>query len=142
MQPEALDLAEIDYDEYFITPPQRSDPGGRSAELFYLFLLPSYNIDTTNDTFLEHLAETHNDFRIDDAPLAPVLGYSVFGFGDREGWPTEEDGFCFQAKEVDKWMAKLTGRKRAYPLGTGDSKAYATEKLDEWRRGVVDVLAL
>ncbi|GJC94173.1 wyosine base formation [Colletotrichum higginsianum] len=137
--PEVLDLADVDFDDYFITPPKsENDP----AELFYLFLLPSYNIDTINDTFLEHLQETHHDFRIDTAPLSSLLGYSVFGFGDREGWPTEEDGFCFQAKQVDKWMAKLTGRKRAFPVGMGDTKRDYTERLSEWSEGVVDVLTM
>ncbi|KAJ0167009.1 S-adenosyl-L-methionine-dependent tRNA 4-demethylwyosine synthase [Colletotrichum tanaceti] len=137
--PEVLDLADVDFDDYFITPPKSGDD---PAELFYLFLLPSYNIDTINDTFLEHLQETHHDFRIDTAPLSSLLGYSVFGFGDREGWPTEEDGFCFQAKQVDKWMAKLTGRKRAFPVGMGDTKRDYTERLSEWSEGVVDVLAM
>ncbi|KAL8381637.1 hypothetical protein RB595_005766 [Gaeumannomyces hyphopodioides] len=143
LAPKVLDLSEVDYDEYFITPPQLEPQqvGGR-VELLYLLLLPSFNIDTINDTFLEHLQETHHDFRIDTAPLSPLLGYSVFGFGDREGWPTEEEGFCFQAKEVDRWMAKLTGRKRACPLGTGDSKTDAAERLSEWHEGVVDVLSL
>ncbi|ROW09530.1 hypothetical protein VMCG_02614 [Cytospora schulzeri] len=138
--PEVLDLAELDLDEYFITPPKLEEQDGVKTEIFYLFLLPSYNIDSTNDTFLEHLKETHHDFRIDTAPLAPILGYSVFGFGDREGWPTEESGYCFQAKELDKWMAKLTGRKRAYPLGMGDPKRDGTERLGEWTNGLIDIL--
>lgn len=137
LTPRVLDLAEIDYDEYFITPPKIEE---QPADLFYLFVIPSYNIDSINDNFLEHLKETHHDFRIDTSPLAPILGYSVFGFGDREGWPTEEEGFCFQAKEVDKWMAKLSGRKRAYPLGMGDWKSDGKERLAEWQVGLLDVL--
>lgn len=137
LPPKVVDLAEVDYDEYFITPPK---PETEQTSLFYLFLIPSYNIDSINDNFLEHLKETHHDFRIDTSPLAPILGYSVFGFGDREGWPTEEEGFCFQAKEVDKWMAKLSSRKRAYPLGMGDWKRDGKERLAEWRVGLVDVL--
>lgn len=140
-EPEALDLAELDLDEYFITPPKFEEQGDTRIELLYLLLIPSYNIDTINDTFLEHLKETHHDFRIDTAPLAPVLGYSVFGFGDREQWPTEEEGYCFQAKEVDKWMAKLTGRKRAYPLGMGDIKRDGSERLAEWTSGLRDVMS-
>jgi tRNA wybutosine-synthesizing protein 1 len=136
LEPQVLDLSYIDYDDYFITPPKTE----ADAQCFYLLLLPSYNIDTVLDNFLEHLQETHNDFRIDTAPLSPLLGYSVFGFGDREGWPTEEEGFCSQARDVDKWMAKLTGRKRAFPLGMGDSKKDAAERLSEWREGVEDVL--
>jgi len=141
-KPQVLDLTEVEYDEYFITPPRAARDDGIEVDYFYLFLIPSYNIDTINDTFLEHLKETHHDFRIDNAPLASLLGYSVFGFGDREGWPTEEDGFCFQATALDKWMAKLTGRKRAFPLGMADSKKGTAERLDEWSRGVVEVLGL
>ncbi|EFX03431.1 flavodoxin and radical sam domain containing protein [Grosmannia clavigera kw1407] len=143
--PQVLDLAEVDYDEYFITPPTLTktadgEGDGSAADFFYLFLIPSYNIDSINDTFLEHLKETHHDFRIDTAPLTPLIGYSVFGFGDKEGWPTEEEGFCTQAKEIDKWMAKLSGRKRAFPLGFGDSKSDAMVRLAEWSDGVVEVL--
>ncbi|AEO66667.1 e3067236-c9a3-40fc-b310-6dbc8e7e595b [Thermothielavioides terrestris] len=137
LPPRVLDLAEVDYDEYFIAPPK---PESEQTDYFYLFVIPSYNIDSINDNFLEHLRETHHDFRIDTSPLAPILGYSVFGFGDREGWPTEDEGFCFQAKEVDKWMAKLSGRKRAYPLGMGDWKRDGKQRLSEWRTGLVDVL--
>ncbi len=137
LAPRVLDLAEADYDEYFITPPKNEDT---PTDLFYLLLIPSYNIDTINDNFLEHLQETHHDFRIDTSPLAPILGYSVFGFGDKEGWPTEEEGFCVQAKDVDKWMAKLSGRKRAYPLGMGDWKIDGKDRLSEWRTGLVDAL--
>ncbi|KAI0860684.1 wyosine base formation [Xylaria cubensis] len=139
--PNVLDLAQIDYDEYFISLPKTAD-ATTPIDYFYLFLIPSYNIDTINDNLLEHLQETHHDFRIDTSPLSGLLGYSVFGLGDREGWPTEEEGFCFQAKEVDRWMAKLTGRKRAYPLGMGDKKLDLTDRLSEWMGGVVDVLKL
>ncbi|KAI0022777.1 radical SAM superfamily-domain-containing protein [Xylariomycetidae sp. FL0641] len=141
LAPQILDLTEIDYDEYFINPPKVTYEG-LPVDHFYLLMLPSYNIDTINDNLLEHLRETHHDFRIDTAPLSGLLGYSVFGLGDREGWPTEQDGFCFQAKEVDKWMAKLTGRKRAYPLGMGDPKRDLVERLAEWTEGVRDVLKL
>ena len=136
LEPQLHDLSYIDYDDYFISPP-KADPG---TSYFYLLLIPTYNIDTVLDNFLEHLQETHNDFRIDTAPLSPLLGYSVFGFGDRDGWPTEEEGFCSQARDVDKWMAKLTGRKRAFPLGMGDSKTDAADRLKEWKGGVEDVL--
>ncbi|CZR64934.1 probable Fe-S oxidoreductase [Phialocephala subalpina] len=136
LEPQLLDLSYIDYDDYFITPPKAD----ANTQYFYLLLIPTYNIDTVLDSFLEHLQETHNDFRIDTAPLSPLLGYSVFGFGDREGWPTEEEGFCSQARDVDKWLAKLTARKRAFPLGMGDSKVDAAERLREWMEGVEDVL--
>lgn len=135
LKPEIQDLSYIDYDEYFISAPKADN-----TKYFYFVLLPTYNIDSTLDNFLEHLQETHHDFRIDTAPLSGLLGYSVFGFGDREGWATEEEGFCSQGKDVDKWLAKLTGRKRAYPLGVGDVKSDALERLKEWRLGVQDIL--
>jgi tRNA wybutosine-synthesizing protein 1 len=136
LKPQLLDLADIEFDDYFITPP-KPEP---NTKYFYFILLPTYNIDTLLDAFIENLSETHNDFRIDTAPLSGLLGYSVFGFGDKEGWPTEEEGFCSQAREVDKWMARLTGRKRAYPLGMGDIKGEAEARLAEWRLGVQEAL--
>jgi tRNA wybutosine-synthesizing protein 1 len=139
IEPQVHDLSYIDYDDYFLNLPKFNRVEA-ATKYFYLLLLPTYNIDTVLDSFLEHLQETHNDFRIDTAPLSPLIGYSVFGFGDREGWPTEAAGFCSQAREVDKWMAKLTGRKRAFPLGMGDSKTDAAERFQEWTEGVRDVI--
>jgi tRNA wybutosine-synthesizing protein 1 len=134
--PQVHDLSYIEYDDFFINLP-KDEP---NVKHFYLVVVPSYNIDTVLDNFLENLQETHNDFRIDTAPLRGLLGYSVFGFGDKEGWPTEEEGFCTQARQVDRWMAKLTGRKRAYPLGMGDVKSDAENRLEEWRLGVQEAL--
>ena len=139
LEPQIHDLSYIDYDDFFVTPPKTQDPT-RHVLYFYLLLLPTYNISTALDNFLSHLQETHHDFRIDTAPLSGLAGYSVFGFGDREGWRTGEEGFCSQAIEVDKWMARLTGRKRAFPLGLGDVKSDAAERLEEWRDGVAKVL--
>ncbi|KAL6898341.1 radical SAM superfamily domain-containing protein [Trichoderma evansii] len=137
LKPELLDLTEIDFEDYFVSPPKSAE----NAAYVYLFLLPSYNIDSINDTFLQHLEETHHDFRIDTAPLSPLIGYSVFGFGDKEGWPNEDEGFCFQAKELDKWMSKLTGRKRAYPVGMGDMKSDHAQRFTEWATGVQEVIS-
>ncbi|KAL7784837.1 radical SAM superfamily domain-containing protein [Trichoderma ceciliae] len=137
LKPELLDLTEIDFEDYFVSPPKSAE----GAAYCYLFLMPSYNIDTINDTFLQHLQETHHDFRIDTAPLSSLMGYSVFGFGDKEGWPNEDEGFCFQAKELDKWMSKLTGRKRAYPVGMGDMKSDHAERFAEWTSGVQEVIS-
>ncbi|PHH83661.1 hypothetical protein CDD82_5419 [Ophiocordyceps australis] len=136
LEPELHDLSEIDFEDFFVAPPKSV----ANAQFFYLFLIPSYNIDTINDTLLQHLEETHHDFRIDTAPLAPLIGYSVFGFGDREGWPDEANGFCFQAKHLDKYMSKLTGRKRAYPIGMGDMKSGHALRFSEWAGGIHDVL--
>ncbi|KAH7116005.1 hypothetical protein B0J11DRAFT_495307 [Dendryphion nanum] len=137
LEPQIHDISYLEYDDYFVTLPKAD----ANIKHFYLILLPSYNIDTVLSNFLENLQETHNDFRIDTAPLSGLLGYSTFGFGDKEGWPTEEEGFCSQAKEVDRWMARLTGRKRAYPLGMGDVKGDAEARLEEWRLGVQDILS-
>jgi tRNA wybutosine-synthesizing protein 1 len=136
LEPEIHDISYTEYDDYFISPP-KSDA---NVKHFYIILLPSYNIDTVLSIFLENLRETHNDFRIDTAPLNGLLGYSVFGFGDKEGWPTEEEGFCSQAREVDKWMARLTGKKRAYPMGVGDVKGDGQGQLEEWRLGLQEAL--
>ncbi|KAL8948488.1 MAG: hypothetical protein Q9222_005331 [Ikaeria aurantiellina] len=139
LPPVTYDLSYIDYDEYFIKPPQQF-PSTENVRYIYLLLLPTYNIDTVLTTFINHLQETHHDFRIDTASLSDVAGYSVFGFGDREGWKTEAEGFCSQALEVDKWMARLTSRKRAFPLGMGDVKTDVIERLKEWTDGISRVL--
>ncbi|MCJ1252217.1 hypothetical protein MMC24_000021 [Lignoscripta atroalba] len=139
LAPQMHDLSYIEYDDFFVTAPKVTDSTTK-VRCFYLLLLPTYNIDTVLSTFLAHLQETHHDFRIDTAPMSDLLGYSVFGFGDREGWPTEDEGFCSQAREVDKWMAKLTCRKRAFPLGMGDVKSNAIDRLEDWRLGVEEAL--
>lgn len=138
-KPQIYDLSYIDLDDYFISGPKSPNPDP-SVRHFYLLLVPSYDIDTILNTFLAHLDETHNDFRIDTEPLSALAGYTVFGLGDRQGWPTEEKGFCSQAIEVDKWMAKLTGRKRAYPLGLGDAKSDVEHTLNGWTLGVCNAL--
>ncbi|MCJ1484327.1 hypothetical protein MMC06_004496 [Schaereria dolodes] len=138
LAPQLHDLSYIDFDD-FVTPPKAAD-SNRCTKFFYLLLIPTYNIDTILSNFLEHLRDTHHDFRIDTAPISSLLGYSVFGFGDKGGWKTESEGFCSQAREVDKWMAKLTDCKRAFPLGMGDVKSDVTYRLEEWRLGVEDAL--
>ncbi|KAI5300715.1 hypothetical protein KEM55_005610 [Ascosphaera atra] len=144
LEPQLHDLSYIDFDDYFIKPPKPVSPYAEDSSVrfmyIYLIIVPSYNIDTVMSNFLIHLDETHNDFRIDSAPLSSLAGYSVFGFGDKEGWPTEEEGFCYQAREVDVWMAKLTGRKRAFPLGVGDTKMDCEVRMGEWCDGVVEVM--
>ena len=139
LAPQIHDLSYTDYDDFFVSPPKLISPD-HDVHYFYLLLVPTYNIDTVLSNFLSHLQETHNDFRIDTGPLSGLIGYSVFGFGDRECWKTEGEGFCSQAIEVDKWMAKLTSRKRAFPLGMGDVKSDVVERLREWRVGVSKVL--
>ncbi len=137
--PQFHDLSYIDLDDYFISGPKDSNTSP-DTRYFYCILIPSYDIDTILNTFLAHLDETHNDFRIDTASLSTLLGYSVFGVGDKQGWPTEEGGFCSQAIEVDKWMAKLTRHKRAYPLGLGDVKSNVNVSLAEWTAGLTSAI--
>ncbi|KAK6332236.1 hypothetical protein TWF696_002957 [Orbilia brochopaga] len=124
----------LDLDDYFISPATPKTPNTTSV---YLLLIPTYEITSPVDAFLEHLSETHHDFRIDTRPLRSLLGFSVFGFGDKEGWPAEEGRgggiFCGQAKEADRWMAKLTGGKRIFPIGMADVKGDAAGSLKEWR---------
>ncbi|KAJ9604495.1 Fe-S oxidoreductase [Cladophialophora chaetospira] len=139
LKSEVYDLSYIDLDDYFISGPKTPKPAA-GVRYFYVLLIPSYDIDTILNTFLAHLDETHNDFRIDTAPLSTLAGYTVFGLGDKEGWPSEEKGFCSQAVEVDKWMAKLTGRKRAYPLGLGDVKGNIDQAVKDWTTGTCHVL--
>ena len=136
LPPIVHDLAEIELDDYFLSTPKAPSP---NTAFFYLIVVPSYDISTELDRFVLHLNETHHDFRIDTAPLAGLAGYSVFGFGDAQDWP-EGKGFGKDAVEVDKWMAKLTAGKRAFPLGVGDVKSDAASRLDEWRSGVVAVM--
>lgn len=135
-----LDLSDIDYDNYFTALPKADTDSSISPRCFYFILVPTYNIDTYLDNFLEHLRETHHDFRIDTAPLQQILGYAVFGFGDTTSWPTEEEGFCSQAIEVDRWMARLTAKKRAYPVGMGDVSKDARERLEDWKSGVQEIV--
>ncbi|EWC45488.1 hypothetical protein DRE_00887 [Drechslerella stenobrocha 248] len=134
LPPIVENLDYLDLDDYFITPATLQTPNTTSV---YLLVIPTYEITSPVDAFLEHLSETHHDFRIDTKPLRSLAGFSVFGLGDKEGWPAEEGRgggvFCGQAKEVDRWMAKLTGGKRIFPIGMGDVKNDAMGSLREWR---------
>lgn len=139
LPPQVHDLAYIDFEDFFVSGP-RLDITSANTRYFYYVLIPSYDIDTILTNFLNHLDETHNDFRVNTAPLSSLLGYSVFGVGDKQGWPTDAQGFCSQAVEVDKWMAKLTGRKRAFPVGMGDVRDNVENTMLEWADGVQSVL--
>ena len=133
LETKILNISDIELDDYFTAIPKGPTP-------FYIVLFPTYNIDSYLDNFLDHLKETHFDFRVETCPLHQVAGYAVFGFGDATGWPSEEEGFCSQAIQADKWLAKLTDRKRAYPLGLGDVRSGAQAKLDDWCAGIKRVL--
>ena len=139
LPPQVHDLAAIDHEDFFEHEAKIHEPSD-NIRYFYFLIVPSYDIDTVLDNFLNLLKETHNDFRIDTSPLRDLAGYSVFGFGDLEGWPTEADGFCKQAIEIDKWMAKLTAKKRTFPLGLGDVKSDSAIRFGEWAEGVLKAL--
>ncbi|KAL8648985.1 MAG: hypothetical protein Q9210_004668 [Variospora velana] len=139
LRPQTHNLSYVDYDDFFVTLPL-SASSTQPVNHFYLLLVPTYNIDTVLSTFLSHLQETHYDFRVGSGPLSGLLGYSVFGFGDRDGWPSEEEGFCSQAREVDVWMARLTSKRRAFPIGMGDVRSDVNDRLAEWTDGVTKVL--
>ncbi|KAK5133721.1 hypothetical protein LTR08_007475 [Meristemomyces frigidus] len=135
LPPAIHDLADTEYDDFFL-----NSPKAPATAYFYLLILPTYNIDTNLSAFLAHLQEVHYDFRIDTANLSTLAGYSVFGLGDQQGWPSEDEGFCTQAVEADRWMAKLTGRKRGFPMGVGDVSGDVEKRLKEWEEGIRGVM--
>lgn len=151
LSPEIYNLEEIELDDYFISPP-KSD-GKKQIKYVYLLVVPTYETDSPVAPFLDHLQETHHDFRIDTAPLRSLAGFSVFGFGDSSEWPIEEGKFCKDAVEVDKWMGKLTGgrkgSRRMFPVGMGDvnpastkgkEEGNASDSLREWRIHLEDTM--
>jgi len=146
LPPVVYNLEEVELDDFFVTLPNEN---GKKVKYVYLLLLPTYETDPPIRPFLEHLRETHHDFRIDTAPLRSLAGFSVFGFGDSSEWPTEEGKFCRDAVEVDKWMGKLTGGKggtrRMFPVGMGDVNPavgpnHAEKSLDKWRVHLEDAM--
>lgn len=151
LPPELHNLEQIDLEDYFVSPPKAE---GKNLKYIYLVIVPSYETDSPLAPFLEHLEETHHDFRIDTAPLRSLAGFSVFGFGDSSEWPAAEGKFCKDAVEVDKWLGKLTGgrkgSRRMFPVGMGDvnpastkdqkEEGTAEEKLQEWRIHLEDAM--
>ena len=127
LPPRIYNLEEIELDDYFVSLPHGDGDGDgevRAVEFVYLVIVPSYETGSPAAAFLDHLRETHHDFRIDSAPLRALGGFAVFGFGDSSEWPESEGKFCKDAVQVDKWLGKLTGgrsgSRRMFPLGTGD----------------------
>ncbi|BFZ60107.1 Fe-S oxidoreductase [Saitoella coloradoensis] len=119
-----------DLDELF------TSPDGPST--YYIFLLPSYAIESPIEFLLSTMEETYNDFRVGAKPLRGLGGFAVFGTGDKEGWGGDDE-FCYQALQVDRWLGKLGG-KRVFPVGMGDVKTDAKERIEEWAGGVADAL--
>lgn len=164
LPPQIYNLEEIELDDYFVSlPPSPTATGGenegagegKAVEFVYLVIAPSYEAGSPVAAFLDHLRETHHDFRIDSAPLRTLGGFSVFGFGDSSEWPESEGKFCKDAVQVDRWLGKLTGgrsgSRRMFPLGTGDvnpasggdgdgSSGTAAARFREWRIHLEDAL--
>lgn len=122
-----------DLEPYFATPPKSDNPP------VFVLVVPSYEIESPLDYFIESLKETYNDFRIDSRPLASLAGFAVFGIGDKESWP-EESKYCYQAAQVDKWMGKLGGR-RIFPLGTGCVKTDLEDEVSVWLNHLTSTLS-
>ncbi|KAF8417970.1 hypothetical protein EV426DRAFT_681596 [Tirmania nivea] len=125
------DLESIELDDYFQTLPTPSKSG---TKFVYLVLLPTYDPpeQSPSHVFLEHLDDTHYDFRIDTAPLRALGGFSVFGVGDSSEWG-DNKRFCRDAKLADKWLGKLTGgtaSRRIFPIGFGDCNTDSEGKGD------------
>lgn len=122
-EPTLMNLDELDdLDDYFIDTPMENS--------LYILVIPSYDVDCPLDYFLQSMEENFNDFRIDRYPLRKLVGYAVLGLGDSESWP---DKFCYQAGEVDKWMAKLGGR-RIYPVGKICMKTGGNSNIENWAK--------
>lgn len=150
LPPQIYNLEEIELDDYFIAPPAAEE--GKNVKYIYLVIAPSYETDSPAADFLDHMQETHHDFRIDTAPLRALAGFSVFGFGDSSEWPESEGKFCQDAVQADKWLAKLTGgragSRRMFPLGMGDvnpesssdGNGTATANFKEWRIHLEDAM--
>ncbi|AMD21370.1 HER091Cp [Eremothecium sinecaudum] len=128
-EPLLMNLDEIDdLNSYFVDVPDEA--------ALYIFVVPSYDSDSPLDYFLETMQENFNDFRIDKYPLSKLVGYTVLGVGDSESWPEK---FCYQAKDVDEWIAKLGGR-RIYPLGRVCVKFGGDPKVEEWAELLAETL--
>lgn len=135
VEPQLLNIDYVDdLEPYFVAPKERED--GKSP--VYLLIVPSYEIESPLDYFVELLKETYNDFRIDSRPLSKLAGFSVFGIGDRESWP-EKNRFCYQAMQVDRGLSKL-GARRLFPVGTGCVKSDLEQNVESWVSGLKSML--
>lgn len=128
----SLDDDVDDLEEYFMKVPKQAD----DSKVIYVLVLPSYEIDSPTDYFLEHLRETYQDFRVDKYPLRALLGFAVLGLGDSESWPEK---FCYQAKLADRWLGKLGGR-RLFPVGEVCMKYEGEPKANEWIQSFATLL--
>lgn len=128
-EPILMNLDELnDIDEYFVDVPVDN--------ALYILVVPSYDTDCPLDYFLRTLEENYHDHRVDRLPLKKLMGYAVLGIGDKESWP---DKFCYQAINVDHWIAKLGGR-RIFPVGEVCMKTDGMQGVDKWTNLLADTL--
>ncbi|KAH3683735.1 hypothetical protein WICPIJ_005296 [Wickerhamomyces pijperi] len=131
-KPELINIDEIiDLDDYFTNTPDKEN-------LIYCIVLPSYDVDSPIDYFLQSLQDTYQDFRVDKYPLKKLLGFTVLGLGDSESWGSSGK-FCYQAKKTDYWLGKL-GARRIFPVGEVCMKTGGDAKAIEWIDMFVDAL--
>ncbi|KAI5807266.1 hypothetical protein DFH27DRAFT_590200 [Peziza echinospora] len=133
LEPQLCNLEEIELDDYFISLPAASP----NLRYIYLVIVPTYDPQEQSPAyaFIQHLEDTHHDFRIDSSPLQRLGGFSVFGVGDSSEWGDAER-FCRDAKQADKWLGKLTGgragasSRRIFPIGFADCNPHSEGKGD------------
>ncbi|KAG4305406.1 hypothetical protein PORY_000962 [Pneumocystis oryctolagi] len=119
-----------DLDDYFVSP---KNPQSR----IFVLVIPSYEIDSPVDMFITMLKDTLYDFRVGSMPLRDLKGYAILGLGDQEGWPQQK--FCYQAREVDKYLSKL-GARRIAPMCCGDVKGNIVNDIQIWANKVLTVI--
>ncbi|KAG5437485.1 hypothetical protein PCANB_000913 [Pneumocystis canis] len=103
----------------------------------FIFVIPSYETDSPVEMFITMLKDTLYDFRMNALPLRDLKGYAVFGLGDQDGWPRQK--FCYQAKEVDRYISKL-GARRIVSMGYGDVKGNIFNDIELWVDKVLNVI--
>ncbi|KAG7196095.1 uncharacterized protein KQ657_000107 [Scheffersomyces spartinae] len=129
----SLDDDVDDLEEFFMKTPENDD----GSKNIYVLVLPSYEMDSPMDYFLEHLQDTYQDFRVDKYPLSKLAGFAVLGLGDSESWGGKK--FCYQSKAADRWLGKLGGR-RLFPIGQICMKYQGEPKTNEWIQGFAEML--
>ncbi|CCJ28119.1 unnamed protein product [Pneumocystis jirovecii] len=126
---ENIDFVE-DLDDYFVSPKN-------SQSHIFILVIPSYETDSPVDMLISMLKDTLHDFRLGAFPLRDLKGYAVLGLGDQENWPQQK--FCYQAKEIDRYLSKL-GARRIVPICCGDVKGNIVNDIQVWANKVVNVI--
>lgn len=125
LAPELNSLVDYDLDALLLSTPRSP------LRTVCLFLLPSYNVETALDSVIAQVADVHNDFRVSRDALAG-LSFGVLGVGHSD----YGDKYCKQAKELDRMLGGLGGR-RIVKLGQADSKVDPERDATRWARELV-----